>query len=42
MTHASVPLERRTSLGIRGELVRLSIGVEDVQDLLRSLADALA
>ena len=42
MTHASVPLERRTSLGIRGDLVRLSIGVEDVQDLLRSLADALA
>ncbi|HEX2083125.1 MAG TPA: cystathionine gamma-synthase, partial [Xanthomonadaceae bacterium] len=41
MTHASVPLERRTSLGIRGELVRLSIGVEDMQDLLRSLADAL-
>jgi cystathionine beta-lyase/cystathionine gamma-synthase len=37
MTHASVPVERRTQLGITEGLVRLSCGVEDVQDLLADL-----
>jgi cystathionine beta-lyase/cystathionine gamma-synthase len=34
MTHASVPLERRTHLGISEGLIRLSCGVEDQKDLL--------
>lgn len=42
MTHASVPAERRAALGIGDELVRLSVGIEDVGDLLADLAQALA
>lgn len=42
MTHASVPAERREALGITGNLVRLSVGVEDVIDLRSELANALA
>lgn len=41
MTHASVPLENRTRLGIADNLVRLSVGVEDVGDLRNELAHAL-
>jgi cystathionine beta-lyase/cystathionine gamma-synthase len=40
MTHASVPLERRTALGIGDGLVRFSVGVEDAQDLLADLERA--
>ena len=40
MTHASVPLERRTALGIGDGLVRFSVGVEDPQDLLADLERA--
>ncbi|PZO61848.1 MAG: cystathionine gamma-synthase [Pseudoxanthomonas suwonensis] len=40
MTHASVPEERRAQLGIADNLVRLSVGVEDVGDLLADLAGA--
>ncbi|MBD8524912.1 trans-sulfuration enzyme family protein [Pseudomarimonas arenosa] len=42
MTHASVPVERRAVLGISDNLVRLSVGVEDVADLQAELANALA
>lgn len=42
MTHASVPAERRTEIGITDNLVRLSVGVEDVEDLRADLAHALA
>jgi cystathionine gamma-lyase len=42
MTHASVPPENRARLGIADNLVRLSVGVEDVEDLRAELADALA
>ena len=42
MTHASVPVETRARLGIGDDLVRLSVGVEDPDDLLRDLAKALA
>jgi cystathionine gamma-lyase len=42
MTHASVPVERRQALGIHDDLVRLSVGVEDLDDLRRDLATALA
>jgi cystathionine gamma-lyase len=41
MTHASIPLEQRTALGITDGLVRLSVGVEDVDDLIADLANAL-
>lgn len=42
MTHASVPIERRQVLGIDDNLVRLSVGVEDVVDLISELDAALA
>ncbi|MEE7546082.1 cystathionine gamma-synthase [Xanthomonas sp. Kuri4-1] len=41
MTHASVPVERREQLGISDALVRLSVGVEDVEDLRADLGAAL-
>jgi cystathionine gamma-lyase len=41
MTHASVPAEQRAVLGISDTLVRLSVGVEDVEDLIDDLAYAL-
>ena len=41
MTHASVPAEHRAKLGITDNLVRLSVGVEDVDDLTAELASAL-
>jgi cystathionine gamma-lyase len=42
MTHASVPPERRAALGIADNLVRLSVGVEDLADLRAELDEALA
>jgi cystathionine gamma-lyase len=42
MTHASVPAEQREALGIADGLVRLSVGVEDLEDLLEDLRQALA
>jgi cystathionine gamma-lyase len=42
MTHASVPPERRAALGIHDNLVRLSVGVEDVADLRAELDSALS
>jgi len=41
MTHASVPVEKRAKLGISDSLVRLSVGVEDVGDLIAELDQAL-
>ncbi len=41
MTHASVPAEVRESLGITDGLVRISVGVEDVDDLIADLDQAL-
>ena len=41
MTHASVPSEVRHSIGIEDGLVRLSVGIEDVQDLIDDLAQAI-
>ena len=41
MTHASVPTERRAEIGISDNLVRLSVGIEDVEDLRADLAQAL-
>jgi cystathionine gamma-lyase len=42
MTHASVPAETRKALGISDSLVRLSVGIETPQDLVRDLEQALA
>ena len=42
MTHASVPPDVRKSLGIDDSLVRLSVGIESVDDLLRDIDQALA
>ncbi len=41
MTHASVPLETRARLGITDGLVRLSVGIEDPDDLIEDLDGAL-
>lgn len=42
MTHASVPAENRKALGIHDNLIRLSVGVEDLEDLLKDLDRAFA
>lgn len=41
MTHASIPVEERAKLGITDGLVRLSVGIEDVDDLIADLEQAL-
>ena len=41
MTHASVPAERRAEIGITDGMVRISAGIEDVEDLKEDLAQAL-
>jgi cystathionine beta-lyase/cystathionine gamma-synthase len=41
MTHASVPQETRERLGITDGLVRISVGIEDVEDILEDLDQAL-
>ncbi len=42
MTHASVPQEKRDELGITEGLVRISVGIEDVEDILEDLDQALS
>ncbi|WP_340398944.1 bifunctional cystathionine gamma-lyase/homocysteine desulfhydrase [Paenibacillus sp. FSL H8-0079] len=42
MTHASIPYERRQELGITDGLIRISVGIEDVEDLLEDLKSALS
>lgn len=42
MTHASVPKEQREALGISDGLIRLSVGIESVEDLIADLDEALA
>lgn len=41
MTHASVPPERRAQIGISDDMVRISVGIEDVEDLKADIAQAL-
>lgn len=41
MTHASIPKERRAELGITDGLVRISVGLEDVEDLIEDLKQGL-
>ena len=40
MTHASIPEDKRKEIGISDDLVRLSVGVEDVEDLIEDLKQA--
>jgi cystathionine gamma-lyase/cystathionine beta-lyase/cystathionine gamma-lyase/homocysteine desulfhydrase len=41
MTHASVPAERRAAIGLTDAMVRISAGIEDAEDLIEDLAQAL-
>jgi cystathionine gamma-lyase len=41
MTHASVPSSERAALGISDTMIRLSVGIEDVDDLIADLDQAL-
>ena len=41
MTHASIPEPERVKIGITDSLIRLSVGIEDIEDLLADLAQAL-
>jgi cystathionine beta-lyase/cystathionine gamma-synthase len=42
MTHASVPAERRAAIGLSDSLIRISTGIEDIDDLREDLAQALS
>lgn len=42
MTHASIPAEKRDELGITDDLVRLSVGIEDLEDLISDLEIAFS
>ncbi|MFG6494063.1 bifunctional cystathionine gamma-lyase/homocysteine desulfhydrase [Fictibacillus sp. UD] len=42
MTHASIPAERRAELGITDGLIRISVGIEDADDLIEDLKNALS
>jgi cystathionine gamma-lyase len=42
MTHASIPAETRSRIGIADSLIRLSVGVEAADDLIADLEQALA
>jgi cystathionine beta-lyase len=41
MTHASIPEDKRKEVGISDDLVRLSVGIEDIEDLIADLEQAL-
>jgi cystathionine beta-lyase/cystathionine gamma-synthase len=41
MTHASVPPEVRQRIGITDGLIRISVGIEDLEDLINDLDQAL-
>ena len=41
MTHASIPREQREAIGITDNLIRISVGIEDVEDLIEDLGNAL-
>ena len=42
MTHASIPHEERMKTGVTDSLIRLSVGIEDIDDLLADIEKALA
>jgi cystathionine beta-lyase/cystathionine gamma-synthase len=41
MTHASIPREERLKIGLSDSLIRLSIGIEDAEDLIADLQQAI-
>jgi len=41
MTHASVPVAERVRVGVTDSLLRLSVGVEDIDDLIADLKQAI-
>lgn len=41
MTHASIPAEKRAEIGVTDDMVRLSVGVEDIEDLISDIEQAL-
>ncbi|MEX2591813.1 MAG: cystathionine gamma-synthase [Anditalea sp.] len=41
MTHASIPREERDKVGLSDSLIRLSVGIEDVEDLVKDISSAL-
>jgi cystathionine beta-lyase/cystathionine gamma-synthase len=41
MTHASVPADRRAAIGITDSMIRISTGIEDIEDLKEDLEQAL-
>ena len=41
MTHAAIPADIRKEVGIVDELIRLSVGIEDVDDLIEDLKQAI-
>jgi cystathionine beta-lyase/cystathionine gamma-synthase len=41
MTHASIPKEEREKAGLKDTLIRLSVGIEDVEDLIEDLKNAI-
>ena len=41
MTHAAIPKEEREKSGVVDALIRLSVGIEDVEDLIADLSQAL-
>ena len=41
MTHAAIPYEIRQEVGIVDELIRLSVGIEDAEDIIQDLDNAL-
>jgi cystathionine gamma-lyase len=41
MTHASIPSDQRAALGISDGLIRISVGIEDAEDLIADLDRAL-
>src|SRR5690554_5671994 len=41
MTHASIPKEEREKVGLSDSLIRLSVGIEDAEDLVKDIGDAL-
>ena len=41
MTHAAIPKETREAVGITDGLIRLSVGIEDADDLIRDIDNAI-
>jgi cystathionine beta-lyase len=41
MTHAAIPKEEREKTGVVDSLIRLSVGIEDVDDLIKDLEQAI-